>query len=158
MKGNGTITDAVGGGAVTVLGSIYHQCVEQSMPWLVSMTLIVLVDLLTGLRKCWMMDDEIRWSKGFRATISKLVCYWSFAICACMVQVSCDNEYAIAKWACLVVIAIEGISIIGNVLKPHGVNINAIRLLKNLGKKADLDLEGVVTEDKEAEEKMRGVE
>ena len=148
MVKNQAIVDASGGGIVAVLGNIYQHGVEQSLPWLIAMTLVVVVDLLTGLRKCWMLGTDIRWSKGYRATLSKLVCYWAFACGAVMVQEACDNAYPIAMWACLSVIAIEGVSIVGNILKPHGVDINIVNLLKAIGKKHDVDLNSVVKKKK----------
>ena len=36
----------------------------------------------------------------------------------------------------------------GNILKPHGVDINIVNLLKAIGKKHDVDLNGVVKKKK----------
>lgn len=150
MSKNQAVIDAAGGGLVAVLGNVYTQGVEQSMPWLIAMTLVVIVDLATGLRKCWMTKEEIRWSKGFRATISKLVCYWAYAICAVFVQVACENAYPIAMYACLSVIAIEAMSIVGNILSSHGIEVNKAGLIKSLGRKVEIDMDGVVKNKKGA--------
>ena len=61
-----------------------------------------------------------------------------------MVQEACNNAYNIAMWACLSVIAIEGISIVGNILKPHGYTINLQVLAKNIGKRYGVDSDGVI--------------
>lgn len=143
-----TSNDLVNGTFAVVVGDLFSNGVQHTMPWLVAMTLVVVVDLLTGLRKCWMLGDAIRWSKGYRATLSKLVCYWAFACGAVMVQEACDNAYPIAMWACLSVIAIEGVSIVGNILKPHGIDINIANLIKAIGKKHDVDLDKVVKKKK----------
>ena len=134
----------VNGTFAVIVGDWFSNGVQHSMPWLIAMTLVVVVDLLTGLRKCWMLGIDIRWSKGYRATLSKLVCYWAFACCAVMVQEACNNAYNIAMWACLSVIAIEGISIVGNILKPHGYSINLQVLAKNIGKRYGVDTDGVI--------------
>ena len=105
-----TSNDFVNGTFAVIVGDLFSNGVQHTMPWLIAMTLVVLADLLTGLRKCWMLGTDIRWSKGYRATLSKLVCYWAFACGAVMVQEACDNAYPIAMWACLSVIAIEGVS------------------------------------------------
>ena len=139
-----TSNDFVNGTFTVVVGDLFSNGVQHTMPWLVAMTLVVVVDLLTGLRKCWMLGTDIRWSKGYRATLSKLVCYWAFACGAVMVQEACNNTYNIAMWACLSVIAIEGISIVGNILKPHGYSINLQALLKNIGKRYGVDTDGVI--------------
>lgn len=148
MTRNQAIVDASGGGLVAVIGNIYQQGVAQSLPWLIAMTLVVCVDLAVALRRCWMTKEPIRWSKGFRATISKLVVYWAYSITAVMVQVACGNEYPLAMWACLSVIVIEFISIIGNILRAHGLELNVVNLFKSIGKKVDVDMDGVVTKSK----------
>ena len=134
----------VNGTFAVIVGDLFSNGVQHTMPWLIAMTLVVVVDLLTGLRKCWMLGIDIRWSKGYRATLSKLVCYWAFACCAVMVQEACNNAYNIAMWACLSVIAIEGISIVGNILKPHGYSINLQALAKNIGQRYGVDTDGVI--------------
>ena len=138
----------VNGTFTVIVGDWFSNGVQHTMPWLVAMTLVVIVDLLTGLRKCWMLGTDIRWSKGYRATLSKLVCYWAFACGAVMVQEACNNAYNIAMWACLSVIAIEGISIVGNILKPHGYTINLQALAKNIGKRYGVDTDGVIRKEK----------
>ena len=143
-----TSNNFVNGTFTVIVGDWFSNGVQHSMPWLIAMTLVVVVDLLTGLRKCWMLGIDIRWSKGYRATLSKLVCYWAFACCAVMVQEACNNAYNIAMWACLSVIAIEGISIVGNILKPHGYTINLQALAKNIGKRYGVDTDGVIRKTK----------
>lgn len=143
------VSEAVAGGFTAIVSAIYQQGVEQSLPWIVAMTCVVLVDLATGMRKVWLMGvEKLRWSKGVRCTMSKLVTYWAFAVGAVMVDYASGCEYAIAKWACLLVCAIEGCSIIGNILRPHNVEINVFKLIKNIGKKYDVDMDGVVTKSK----------
>ena len=134
----------VNGTFTVIVGDWFSNGVQHTMPWLIAMTLVVVVDLLTGLRKCWMLGIDIRWSKGYRATLSKLVCYWAFACCAVMVQEACNNAYNIAMWACLSVIAIEGISIVGNILKPHGYSINLQALAKSICKRYGVDTDCVI--------------
>ena len=138
----------VNGTFTVIVGDWFSNGVQHTMPWLIAMTLVVVVDLLTGLRKCWMLGIDIRWSKGYRATLSKLVCYWAFACGAVMVQEACDNAYPIAMWACLSVISIEGISIAGNILKPHGYTINLQALAKNIGKRYGVGTDGVIRKTK----------
>lgn len=142
-------SDIVEGGFFAIVASIYQQGVAQSLPWLIAMTFVVIVDLFTGMRKVWLMGEEkLRWSKGIRQTMSKLVTYYAFVIGAVMVNVASDTELDIGKWACLLVCAIEAMSIVGNILKPHGINLNVIQLIKSIGKKASFDMDGVVTKSK----------
>ena len=143
-----TSNDFVNGTFAVIVGDLFSNGVQHTMPWLVAMTLVVAVDLLTGLRKCWMLGTDIRWSKGYRATLSKLVCYWAFACGAVMVQEACNNAYNIAMWACLFVCAIEGFSVAENIIKPHGYSINLQALAKNIGKRYGVDTDGVIRKKK----------
>ena len=133
------------GGFVTVVGSMYSQAVGELLPWLLAMTMVVVVDLLTGLRKVWLMKvHTLRWSKGIRTTMSKLVTYWAFAVGAVLINVASGGEYAISKWACLLVCAIEGCSIVSNILKPYGIDISIQGILHAIGSKTNIDLDDVV--------------
>lgn len=140
------VNEAVTGGFTAIVSAIYQQGVAQSLPWIVAMTCVVLVEFATDIRKAWLMGaDQLRWSKRVRCTMSNLITYWAFVVGAVMVDYASGCEYAIAKWACLLVCAIEGCSIIGNILRPHNVEINIFKLIKNIGKKHDVDMSGVVT-------------
>ena len=44
------------------------------------------------------------------------------------------NQYGIDKWACLLVCFIEGCSIIGNILKPKGIDFNLLNAFREVGK------------------------
>lgn len=142
-------SDLVNGGFAAIVGNIYQQGVSQSLPWIIAMTFVVLVDLCTGMRKVWLLGDEpLRWSKGIRCTMSKLITYWAFVVGAVMVDMASGSDIEIAKWCCLFVCAIEGLSIIGNILKPHGITISVKGIMHAIGSKTNIDLDGVVKEDK----------
>lgn len=138
-------SDLVNGGFAAIVGNIYQQGVAQSLPWLIAMTCVVIVDLCTGMRKVWLMGEEpLRWSKGVRCTMSKLITYWAFAVGAVMVDVASGADIEISKWCCLLVCAIEGLSIIGNILKPHGITISVKGIMHAIGSKTNIDLDQVV--------------
>lgn len=137
--------DLIAGSFTAIVGNMYQQGVTEALPWIFAMTAVVIADLCTGIRKCWMMGEEVRWSKGIRCTMSKLITYYAFVVCAVLVNVASGSELGIAKWACLGVCAIEGMSIAGNILKPHGIDLNIVNLIKSIGKKVDVDLDEVVS-------------
>ena len=60
--------------------------------------------------------------------MGKMVTYFSFVCMVCMINVAAGNDYAIDRWACLLVCGIEFLSIISNILKPKGYSLN-IKLL-----------------------------
>ncbi len=137
-------SDLVSGGFVAIIGGIYQDAVSACVSWLIAMTCVVMCDLFTGMRKAWLVGEELRWSKGFRQTLSKLITYWAFAIGAVMIEVACKSDVPIAQWCCLVVCAIEGMSIVGNILRPHGITISVKGIMHAIGSKLNVDLDGVV--------------
>ena len=148
MTRNQAIVDASSGGFAAIVGSIYERGVEEAVPWLIAMVCVVVVDLFAGVRCAWLMGERIRWSTGVRRTLSKLITYISFVVCAVMINVASNTEFDIAKWSCLFICAVEGFSVAENILKPHGFDINLVNLIKAIGKKHDVDLNGVVKKKK----------
>lgn len=147
-------SDMVNGGFIAIVGSIYQQGIAEIITWLIAMSFVVLADLCTGVRKAYLMGEHLRWSKGMRDTMSKLITYYAFVVGAVMVDIASGKDIIIAKYACLAVCAIELLSIMGNLLKPHGININLANLFKVVGKKvAKVELDKVITEDKEGASK-----
>lgn len=137
-------SDAIQGGFVAIVGSIYEKGVEQAVPWLIAMVCVVVVDLFAGVRCAWLMGERIRWSTGVRRTLSKLITYISFVVCAVMINVASDTSCDIAKWACLFICAVEGFSVAENIIKPHGYSINLQALAKSIGKRYGVDTDGVI--------------
>ena len=144
MTRNQSIVDASGGGFATIVGSIYERGVEEAVPWLIAMVCVVVVDLFAGVRCAWLMGERIRWSTGVRRTLSKLITYISFVVCAVMINVASNTEFDIAKWACLFICSVEGFSVAENIIKPHGYSINLQALAKSIGKRYGVDADGVI--------------
>ena len=82
-----------------------------------------------------LMGEKVRFSRAIRATMGKMVTYFAFVCMVCMISVASHNEYPIDVYSCLLVCLIEGCSIVGNILKPKGININVIGALGVFGKK-----------------------
>lgn len=104
---------------------------------------VVLCDLAFGLRRSWIMGEQVRFSRACRNTMGKLVTYASFVIMVCFVNTAAGGALAIDKWACLLVCFIEGCSILANLLKPKGVSVDLGKVLTALFAKAT----GVKAED-----------
>jgi hypothetical protein len=96
-----------------------------------------------------MMDEEVRFSSACRRTLGKMVSYFMFVIMVAVIDVAAHGGELIDKWACLLVCFIEGCSIINNILKPKGLSLDIKKLIEIIiGKKLDVNLDGVVKEDK----------
>ena len=80
------------------------------------------------------MGEEVRFSRAVRNTMGKMVTYFAFVCMVCMICVASGEKYQIDIWSCLLVCFIEGCSIIGNILKPKGINFNLLGALNEIGK------------------------
>lgn len=138
----------VNSGFAAVFSGIFVQALEPLVNWLLVMTFIIIADLASGIRKHYLLrDEEIRFSKGVRDTMGKFVTYYSFVVAFVMLDIASVHEYHIDKWACLAVCFIESISIMNNILKPHGLQLSLQGIMRVLGKKVDIDTNEIVEKD-----------
>lgn len=110
------------------------------VPWMITMFFIVIADLAAGVWKSYKLGIELRFSRGLRETMGKLLVYFAFVCMIACINVAYAGEFQFAKWASGLVIAIEFGSIIGNILKPHGINISISAIVKAILKKSPLPL------------------
>jgi hypothetical protein len=75
------------------------------------------------------MGEEVRFSSACRRTIGKIITYFTFVIMAAVVDVAAHGGGTIDKWACLAVCLIEFSSIMSNILRPRGYEVNLIKLI-----------------------------
>lgn len=120
---------ATEGGYYVVLATFLQESIGHIIPWLIATFCVILCDLVVGLRKSLLMNEEVRFSSACRRTIGKIVSYFTFVIMMSVVDVAAHGNGEIEKWACLLICFIEFTSIISNILKPKGYNINLIQLL-----------------------------
>lgn len=128
------------------------------LPWLMVMAMVVVCDLAFGVRKSLKLGVHVSISLAIRETMGKLLVYTSFVILVCMIEVATKHTLQVAMWSCLLICAIEGCSIIGNLLKPYGIEMSLRNVIKAFANRAlgvdettaDIMLgkdEGVVPED-----------
>lgn len=123
------------GGFAAIATAFVAESLQNMIPWLIVSCAVILCDLLFGVRKSILMGEKVRFSRAIRATMGKMVTYFAFVCMVCMISVASHNEYPIDVYSCLLVCFIEGCSIVGNILKPKGININLIGALGVFGKK-----------------------
>ena len=137
------------GGYSVIFATFLRESIGHIIPWLIVTACVILCDLVVGLRKSIMMGEEVRFSSACRRTLGKMVSYFMFVIMVAVIDVAAHGGELIDKWACLLVCFIEGCSIINNILKPKGLSLDIKKLIEILvGKKLDVNLDGVVKEDK----------
>lgn len=100
-----------------------------------------------------MLGEEVRFSSACRKTLGKLVTYFMFVVMMVVIDVAAHGNGEIDKWACLFVCFIEFTSVISNILKPKGININLIEVIAfSLSKKLNVkkeDIKDLIKEDKQ---------
>ena len=98
--------------------------INTMLPWLVALTAVVVADLAAGCRKSIKLGVHVSISTAVRETMGKLVVYWSFVLMVASIEVATGHKYNIAMWGCLLICAFEGLSIVGNILKPMGIDLS----------------------------------
>jgi hypothetical protein len=123
------VINSVTGGFAAIASQIVSESIGHMIPWLMVSGAVILCDLVCGIRKSLMMGEEVRFSSACRRTMGKAITYFSFVVMVAMIDVAAHTEMSIDKWACLLVCFIEGTSIVSNILKPKGYNVNLIKAI-----------------------------
>lgn len=106
--------------------------------WLIPVVMIILADLVTGVSAAKARGEVVRFSKGARRTINKLMSYSCWLIC-CVALNQCYGTHWIAWVGMGIVFLIEGISFLSNLLEPHGIRLSIRGLLRVIGGKLHVD-------------------
>lgn len=102
------------------------------------------------------MGEKVRFSRAVRATMGKMVTYFSFVCMVCMINVAARLDWKLDVYSCLLVCFIESCSIFGNILKPKGLSIDMLGAVRVFFKKvADVDSEDVKCIIKEGEDNKK---
>ena len=144
---------ATEGGYSVIFATFLQESIGHMIPWLVVAFCVILCDLVVGIRKSLLMGEEVRFSSACRKTLGKLVTYFMFVVMMVVIDVAAHGNGEIDKWACLLVCFIEFTSVISNILKPKGINLNLIEVIAfSLSKKLNVkkeDIKDLIKEDKQ---------
>lgn len=132
---NDGVQEAVNVGFLMVAWGFILDSLQKIIVWLIVMFSVIICDLITGCRRSLMMNEEVRFSSALRRTMGKTVTYFSFVIMVVMISQAVGDNCHIDKWAILFVCFIEGSSIISNILRPKGYDINMVQILSILTKR-----------------------
>ena len=140
------------GSNFAILAAFLNESIGHMLPWLIVSFFVILCDLVVGIRKSLLMNEEVRFSSACRRTMGKMVSYFMFVIMVTVIDVATNGGGTIDKWACLSVCLIEFSSIMSNILKPKGYDINLIKIIAVVfGKKFDVakkDIEEIIEKQK----------
>lgn len=131
-------------GYYAILAGFLNESLGHILPWMIVSAAVILCDLVVGIRKSLIMGEEVRFSSACRRTMGKMVSYFMFVIMVAVIDVAAHGGGIIDKWACLAVCLIEFSSIMSNILKPKGYDINLVKLIAVVfGKKFDVSKKDV---------------
>ena len=137
------------GGYSLIFATFLSESIGHIIPWLVVAASVILCDLVVGIRKSLLMNEEVRFSSACRRTLGKMVSYFMFVIMVAVIDVAAHGGETIDKWACLLVCFIEGCSIINNILKPKGLSLDLNKVFNVImNKKFGVNVDGVIKDDK----------
>lgn len=146
------VSQTIQGSFAGIASAFITQTLEHMIPWLMVSAAVILCDLAFGVRKSYLMGDEVRFSRAIRNTMGKMVTYFAFVCMVCMICVASGQKYGIDVWSCLLVCFIEGCSIVSNILKPKGIDFNLLGALQTIGRAT---FRKVGLEEEEAEKLFR---
>lgn len=154
MEEKSIISATIQGSFASVATAFVMESLQHMIPWLIVSFVVIMADLAFGVRKSLLMGEHVRFSRAIRATMGKITTYFAFVCAVCMINVASGKNWEIDVYACLLVCFIELSSIIGNILKPKGIRIDMLGVVRVLMKKAaDVNDEDVkcILKDKEDE-------
>lgn len=118
--------------------------VVDSIKWFIPCFFATIADLATGVRAARFRKERVSVSTALRRTGNKMIVYASWVVFA----VTCGIQFPV-NWCTPImmgiVLFIESVSIISNILEPHGLVISWKGVLATIGKKHNLEnLEDVI--------------
>lgn len=123
MKIPQAATNTASGLFVPMAAVFLQDTFRTMLPWIMVMLSVVLCDLIAGIRKSLKLGIHVSWSMAFRETMGKMVTYVAFVMMVAMIDAASGHSYNVALWGCLFICALEGGSILSNILKPYGIDI-----------------------------------
>ena len=131
-----------------ILAGFLQESIGQIIPWIIVAFVVILCDLVVGIRKSLLMGEDVRFSSACRRTLGKCITYFMVVIMGAVIDVAAHGGGEIEKWACLIICIIECASILSNILKPKGYDVNFAKLIAVVfGKRFDVakkDIEEII--------------
>lgn len=135
------------GGTSVVMTAFLYEVIADMLPFLIVAVIVILVDLIFGIRAAQHRKEEVRYSRAFRRTVSKIFEYVCWVTLSSSLAVA--FKFPALEWIILgAVILNEIVSIASNWCEVHGIRIKGLNLPKIIGEKVGVDLSDVeITKD-----------
>jgi hypothetical protein len=130
------------GGTSVVMTAFLYEVIADMLPFLIVAVIVILVDLIFGIRAAQHRKEEVRYSRAFRRTVSKMFEYVCWVTLSSSLAVA--FKFPTLEWIILgAVILNEVVSIASNWCEVHGIRIKGLNLPKIIGEKVGVDLSDV---------------
>lgn len=130
------------GGTSVVMTAFLAEVIADMLPFLIVAVIVILVDLIFGIRAARHRKEEVRYSRAFRRTVSKTFEYVCWVTLSSSLAVA--FHFPALEWIILgAVILNEVVSIASNWCEMHGIRIKGLNLPKIIGEKVGVDLSEV---------------
>lgn len=130
------------GGTSVVMTAFLYEVIADMLPFLIVAVIVILVDLIFGIRAAQHRKEEVRYSRAFRRTVSKMFEYVCWVTLSSSLAVA--FKFPALEWIILgAVILNEVVSIASNWCEVHGIRIKGLNLPKIIGEKVGVDLSDV---------------
>ena len=114
----------IAGAVSATITAFIGDAIIEMIPWMLVTLAVIVCDLVFAIWAAWKMGERVRFSKGCRDTMGKIVVYTAFVLMVCFIDVATGAKWHIERWACLAVCFIEGCSIFNHLLRPKGISID----------------------------------
>lgn len=130
------------GGTSVVMTAFLYEVIADMLPFLIVAVIVILVDLIFGIRAAQHRKEEVRYSRAFRRTVSKMFEYVCWVTLSSSLAVA--FKFPALEWIILgAVILNEIVSIASNWCEVHGIRVKGLNLPKIIGEKVGVDLSDV---------------
>lgn len=130
------------GGTSVVMTAFLSEVIADMLPFLIVAIIVILVDLIFGIRAAQHRKEEVRYSRAFRRTVSKMFEYVCWVTLSSSLAVA--FKFPALEWIILgAVILNEIVSIASNWCEVHGIRIKGLNLPKIIGEKVGVDLSDI---------------
>ena len=130
------------GGTSVVMTAFLYEVIADMLPFLIVAVIVILVDLIFGIRAAQHRKEEVRYSRAFRRTVSKMFEYVCWVTLSSSLAVA--FKFPALEWIILgAVILNEVVSIASNWCEVHGIRIKGLNLPKIIGEKVGVDLSDI---------------
>ena len=130
------------GGTSVVMTAFLTEVLADMLPFLIVAVVVIVVDLVFGIRAAQHRNEQVRWSRAFRRTVSKMFEYICWVTLSSSLAVA--FHFPALEWVILgAVLLNEVVSIASNWCEIHGITIQGLNLPKIIGEKVGVDLSDV---------------